>query len=389
MTEHDASIEVSGRMAQNVANSVLDSLGVEPEEVEYISVDLTTANGSETDTHFDSGGPHAGVIAAQMLSAVDLDEATPESISVALDTAERDGDPEPDEEADEEAEEGNETVEISEPSDSGSDDDDSEYMRLTPDTNVHAALTAVAVYYTKVTSPSDGNPPTVPSVGTNGNRGVSAQELYRVVETDLSETELSSALRDAVSNNGVLSKDKAGNERQHSENLYWVNELGRAYLGEHGGHGGVTGDYSGVLDDEQEDTAHPYSALRAAMAGQTYDEGANKPGAGKVRDEPSRENPKDVGEDTRQHEVAWLLKYYHTHHGKDVYATSNDLAELDVDGVPKTDILTAALSTAYNKYHTVDRRPVGGSAPYNAQEYALSRRGAEAAEELGRPAAFE
>jgi len=98
MTEHDASIEVSGRMAQNVANSVLDSLGVEPEEVEYISVDLTTANGSETDTHFDSGGPHAGVIAAQMLSAVDLDDATPQSINVTLDTADRDDASEPDEE---------------------------------------------------------------------------------------------------------------------------------------------------------------------------------------------------------------------------------------------------------------------------------------------------
>jgi len=388
MTEHDASIEVSGRMAQNVANSVLDSLGVEPEEVEYISVDLTTANGSETDTHFDSGGPHAGVIAAQMLSAVDLDDATPESISVVLDTVDRGDGPEPDEDDGEEAEEGNEDAATSELSDSEDNDDDSKHMRLTAGTNVHAALTAVAVYYTKVTSPGDGNPPTAPSVGTNGNRGVSAQELYRVVETDLSEAELSSALRDAVSNNGVLSKDKAGNGRQHSENLYWVNELGRAYLGEHGGHEGVVGDYSGVLDDEQEDTAHPYSALRAAMAGQTHDEGSNKPGAGKVRDEPSRENPKDVGEDTRQHEVVWLLKVYHSRYGRDAFATADDLTEVDVDGVPKKDILTAALSTAYNDHHTVERRPVGGDATYNAQEYALSRRGGEAVEELGRPEAF-
>ena len=385
MAEHDASIEVSGRMAQNVANSVLDSLGVEPEDVEFISVDLTTANGSETDTHFESDGHNAGVVAAQMLKAIDLEDAAPQSINVALDTVARDEQSEPDEEDGEEGDTGNGDAATSEPSDSGEDDDDSDYRRLTPGSNPHAALTAVAVYYTKVTSPGEGNPPTVPSVGNNGNRGVSAQELYRVVDTDLTERQLKVALRNAVLDNGVLSRDKAGDGKQNSENLYWVNELGRAYLGEEGGHRGVAGDYSGVLDDEQEDTAHPYSALRKAMAGQRHDVGSSKPGAGVVYEEPKRDDPWDVSENTRVHEVLWLLRDHHQGNGGEDTATAAEIWESDEFGFTAKAGVSSTLSEAFNNYHVVDRVEENPEGEQKRFAYKLNTRGWQVVQEYGKP----
>lgn len=84
MSEHDATIEVNNAMAQTVAQQVLGSLGIEPDEVGYMTVSLTTENGGETFVQFETVGEHAGQHARAMIGAVDFESHPATHIRVAL-----------------------------------------------------------------------------------------------------------------------------------------------------------------------------------------------------------------------------------------------------------------------------------------------------------------
>jgi len=86
MTGYDATIVVNDQMAQTVAQRVLDTLGVEPDEVADISVDLRTGADGETVTSFDSSGGHAGHIAMSMIGGIDFESHPASHIRVALNT---------------------------------------------------------------------------------------------------------------------------------------------------------------------------------------------------------------------------------------------------------------------------------------------------------------
>jgi len=84
MSEHDATIEVNNAMAQTVAQQVLDSLGIEPGEVGYMTISLTTENGGQTFVQFETAGEHAGEHARAMIGAVDFESHPATHIRVAL-----------------------------------------------------------------------------------------------------------------------------------------------------------------------------------------------------------------------------------------------------------------------------------------------------------------
>lgn len=305
MTRNDATIDVSGPAASTVAKSVLTTLGVEAGEVDSIEVTITTGNGDETVTTFDSEGPQAGAIAAEMIGAIDHDERPPKRVTVDLSATEGGGDDAGDGEDDEEPEEPVAEEPDEEPDEADVDeagDGERLYRRLSVGSNGHLALSAVAAYYTMVTKEGEGAPDGSSGGGSSGGEGVTVAQLMRMFDLPIEREALVKALSRASRVNGVLEKYTRSSDTHGTVNGYTVNSLGAAFLAEKGAHPETDLDVSGVTDPEADGGENRYAKLREAAQGREGPTGVDRSGQVTMHDEPQVDDSKPVAYDTRKHE---------------------------------------------------------------------------------------
>lgn len=209
MSENEATIEVSGPMAREVASSALQALGVDRDLVYDIGVQITTErNGTETETSFASCGSEAGNVAASMLSGLDLESDTPNYISVEVETrSEESQDEERGQSGDADS---TEREERSVPDDYATEDSPATTVtRLTEDSNPHFALAVVAAFESKYP---------------NRDGGI-VTEMHEEIDNPFDNRDnLSSALSVAFRQKGFLDRTRESQESGGARMRYFMDE---------------------------------------------------------------------------------------------------------------------------------------------------------------------
>lgn len=384
MTDYDATIEVSNPMAKNVASSALSSLGVDPEDVTVICVDLTTDDGEQTEIDFTADGASAGVITAIMLSAVDYDEYVPTSISVKLRTDAHQPQESAEDGGDESSPRDEEASEIVE-------DVDGEVAgrQLNPNTNVHAALSAVAAYYTKVTSEGEGEGEGGHVGHDPGVEGVPIAQLERTVDVPLDHDALSRALNRGVNRHGGLDANKGSQPHGGAQNYYKVNSLGAAYLAENGPNDEMDVDVSGVTRDAEAEGENPYKRMRESAQARERESGYSKSSNRIYREEANVDEPQETKADTRWHETLWSLKEWHDAKFYDEWVTAAELYEFTQFDYPSTNAVGTPLSQLFLDHLLVERRKRDGDGEATPFEYHITEAGIEELKRLGQPTGAE
>lgn len=380
MTEHDASIDVSGNMAKNIASNVLDALGVDHDDVAYIDVDVTTENGGMTDIAFTAGGPHAGDIAEEMLGGLNHDEHPPKHITVELDTETPD-----DDEADEEGDDDS-PFQYNKPiTEFEGEEGDEEYSDLTAGSLGHAALSAVQAYYAKVTSPTDGDGIRSSGGGGNNPPGVTAAQVLRTVDIDLPDDKVRKAMVNAERRNGVLDKRKEDTGHNSHRNFYTVNTRGVAFLAEHGCHDRVNDPIDGGGMSSLDGDGHPFSGRREGAQGRDMEGSITRERDVHIYEEPKVDEAVPPDANTRHHELLWELKRWADEHGQESWATAEDLFGFNEFDWPSSVSVSAQLSTLFTERRLVERKSLSDTGKHVPLGYRLNEHGAEALTELGEP----
>ncbi len=398
MTRHDAQLKVGGPNAQNVANSILSAMGVDPRDVVEIEAEVTTVNDGETITSLTSDGLGAGHIARAMLNGVDWDEHRPVEVEVSLVTQHSDADdadePEPESEPEPEP---SAPDELAYRGDENEDDTNPEFTEenlpdeLTPNTPPHLALTAVAAYYTKIVSSGGGK-----GDGTgdseedyeSGVRGVSARQLARSLDIPVDYNTFAQALAEAASDHAVLDQNVADRNDGATDAYYQVNDIGRAFLNANGPHADLEEmDISLAIEDEgpthegRELSYEELLTIREAATGTTKTR-TNSGTRELYIEEPRVDEPQSVSRDTRYHEVLWTLAQWHAENGGETWAPITELYEFTPFDFPSQGAFGAPTSEVFLDHALIERRQVGRRA-----ECRLNEAGWDEVERLGPPEA--
>lgn len=323
-------LEVESLTAKAVANKILSTMDVDPDEVVRFEVTIESQDErGETQTVIESSGPAAGRIVSPMLKHTDWDSEEPRKINVHVVTSEADpGNVEPEEESVDDEDE-------------AEDEEDEDTYTVSVGTNAHAAITAMAAYiwsHRQKTEQGDGESRSWPS----GKPGITVAMIYDNVEMELSREQLKDALAHCMKRDLV---ENVGEGGRGSVNYYHLNQNGWSSLRA-----------TGVSDDVED---FPLEELlgggrQGATAGFTID---SRDRGEFGRDEPDVDEPVPVNAGTHKHHALTILKRIVEKYGEDKWVPPEAVYRYPgkTDFANKTSA-SACLSTLFLQHALVERR---------------------------------
>lgn len=335
-------LEVESLTAKAVANKILSTLEVDPSEVTRFDITIESDGGNdETETVIRSSGPRAGQIVSPMLKNVDWNQNVPHRIVVDVVTTEGNDNDGDDEEGEDEEDDSGGVAEIDKEEVVSEDDPSS----MTPGTNLHAALTALAAYIHQSpgrsgygSSDGDGE--------SSGPPAVTVGTILEVVDVDLSMQQLSDALRGCV-DRGLV--DNVAEDGPGIPNRYHLNTDGWLMLRAAGPSERVEEfPFDELLDERVGDTTETVKTPESFTY--TADRGEY------AREEPDVDEPVPVAENTRPHQGLTVLAAMAEEYGDDHWVSAEGVYKFPVGpDWPNQTSASKSLSELFLKHALCER----------------------------------